>query len=114
MTLSTCLLLTEDGEALCAWSFRWGFPARLRNPFTVPKGEGALGIVFASARVRQVESPRGTATENCCRRFFSARGSRRALIVPLKADGRVIGAAFYGSQTVKDILPKRRSRNFPT
>jgi len=98
--LTTCLLLTEEQEGLLHVEFSLGVSSTFAQSIHVPKGEGAIGIVFASALVRQVASSDG-AEDKILQALFQRQRLSSAVIVPLKADGRVIGAAFYGSQATR-------------
>jgi signal transduction histidine kinase len=103
--LTTCLLLTEEREGLLHVVFSLGISNTFAQSIHVPKGEGVLGVVFASAVVRQVESPNGDG-DKILQALFQRQRLSSAVIAPLKADGRVIGAAFYGSQAVKTYSPQ--------
>jgi signal transduction histidine kinase/putative methionine-R-sulfoxide reductase with GAF domain len=103
--LTTCLFFVEELEGLLHVGYSLGVSSTFAQSIHVPKGEGVLGIVFASALVRQVESPNGNG-DKTLQALFQRHRLSSAVIVPLKADGRVIGTAFYGSQTVKTFSPE--------
>jgi signal transduction histidine kinase len=101
--LSTCLLLTDAGEGLLRVVFSLGVSSTFAQSIAVSKGQGAVGVVFASALVRQIDNPNGNGDDALVQQLFARQRLSSALITPLQAEGRVIGAAFYGSQTAKSF-----------
>src|SRR4051794_29103804 len=58
---SVCLLLTEKSGGVLEPEFSLGLSSAFVRSLRVPRGEGALGVVFASGLARQMESPSGDA-----------------------------------------------------
>src|SRR6266581_5487011 len=54
--LSTCLLLTDAGDGLLRAEFSLGVSSVFAQTLSIPKGEGSIGVVYASALPRQVEA----------------------------------------------------------
>jgi signal transduction histidine kinase len=100
--LGTCLLLTDSGDSILRVEFSLGISNTFARSIEVPRGEGVIGVVFASALPRRVESPNGHG-DKLLPALFQRQRLSSALILPLRAEGRIIGAAFYGSQTAKTI-----------
>jgi len=103
--LSACLLLTEEREGLLHVEMSLGVSSTFAQSIHVPRGEGVIGIAFASALPRQVESS-NSGDDKVLHALFQRQRLCGAVLVPLKADGRVIGVALYGSQTVKTFSPE--------
>src|SRR5690349_2003306 len=56
-SLSLCLLMTDSGDGVLRAEFSLGVSSAFAESFTVRKGEGAVGVVFASALPRQFTLP---------------------------------------------------------
>ncbi len=104
--LSTCLLLADTGEGALRAEFSLGVSSTFAQSLSVLRGEGSIGVVFASALARQVESPNGKEDDPLLHMIFQRQRLSAALMIPLKAEGRVLGTAFYGSQTAKTFSEK--------
>src|SRR5258706_1162214 len=107
--LSTCLLLVDSGEGVLKVAFSNGVSSAFAQSFNIPMGEGAIGVVFASALPRQIVEPNGKEADPLLHALFQRQRLSAAMIVPLKAEGRVIGTAFYGSQTATSFSEEAMS-----
>jgi signal transduction histidine kinase len=99
--LSTCLLFVDAGDGLLQVEFSLGVSQTYAQSVGVPRGQGPIGVAYASALPRQIQAPKDLDGDDLLRTLFQRQKLSAALILPLKAEGRVLGAAFFGSQTVK-------------
>src|SRR5207302_5006385 len=99
--LSTCLLLVEGPDGLLRAEFSFGISQTFAQSFGVPKGAGPIGVAFASGLPRQIEGQNDLDGDDLLRSLFQRQRLAAALILPLKAEGRDLGAAFFGAQTMK-------------
>jgi len=104
--LSSCLLLTESSDGLLRAEFFIGVSSAFAQTFQIPRGEGSIGVVFASALPRHIEGPNGHEDDALCIRSFSASVYRQRFFSRSKTEGRVLGTAFWGSQTLKTFSPE--------
>ncbi len=98
--LSTCLLFVDAGDDILKVEFSLGISQTFAQAALVSKGDGPIGVAFASALPRQIQMP-DLDGNDLLRTLFQRQRLSAALILPLKAEGRVLGAAFFGSQTEK-------------
>jgi len=107
--LSACLFLTDPGEGPLRVEFSLGLSSVFAGSIRVPKGEGVIGMVYASAVMRQVEAGQRQDGDPLLDTLIQRQRLSAVLILPLKADGRIIGAAVYGSQTARQF-PEEAAR----
>ncbi len=101
--LSSCLLFVDSGDDVLKPEFSLGISQTFAQSIGVPKGQGPIGVAFASALPRKIQSPKDLDGNELLRTLFQRQRLTSALILPLKAEGRVLGAAFFGSPTVKSF-----------
>ena len=75
--LGTCLFLTDSGDGFLRVEFSLGVSSVFAQSLQVPKGEGTIGVVYASALARQIQSPKEAGRRSPAAPCFNARGSRR-------------------------------------
>ena len=110
-TLSTCLLLTDSGDGVLRAEFSLGVSAAFAQSFHGSQ-RGRIhrrGVCLRSSAPDRRQN--GNGDDPLLHTLFQRQRLSSALIVPLKAEGRVLGAAFYGSQTLKTFLRRSRRRS---
>ena len=99
--LTTCLLLVDAGDGLLQVDYSMGISQTFAQSIRIPRGEGLIGVSYASALPRQIEAPKDLNGDELLNTLFQRQRLATSLILPLKAEGRVLGAAFFGSQATR-------------
>lgn len=106
--ISCCLLLVETPEGPLRAEYAMGVSQTFAQTIDVQQGQGLLGIVFASGLARQIDSEKEAAEDALLATLFQRQRLRGARLVPLKAEGRVLGVALYGSQNALALGDKEQ------
>jgi signal transduction histidine kinase len=98
--LSSCVFLLEDPNGALRSEYALGVSQTFTQTFTAQKGEGSIGVVYASGLPRVLSSPKEWADDPRLSALFERQRLLSGYLLPLKAEGRILGVAIYGSQSV--------------
>lgn len=96
--LQTCLLLTESADDGLVAEYAVGVSQAFVKSIRVPRGETVIGAVYASGLARQIDHEKECAHDEILFTLFQRQRLRAARLLPLKAEGRVLGVAVWGAQ----------------
>ena len=101
--VQTCLLLTESADGLLRAEYSLGVSQTFSQSVAIPRGQGLIGIAFASDRAREIQAAKDLAADDFMKALFQRQRLASGVVIPLKSEGRVIGTAFFASQTAKNF-----------
>ncbi len=110
---STCILLVENNDGFLRAEYALGVSQTFTQSVRIAKGEGAIGVAYASALARVIASGEELEDKEVLKSLFERQRLKSAILLPLKAEGRVIGTALFGSQQAKR-LPEDRIQELST
>ncbi len=99
--LSSCLLLVESSGTLSA-EYALGVSQSFAQSIVITNGDGLIGIAYASALPRLV-TKKEILNGDLLGTLFERQRLTQALLLPLKAEGRVLGIALFGTQNARSI-----------
>jgi signal transduction histidine kinase len=93
--LSSCLLFVLEGDALIVEASA-GVSTQFAKSLRVKPGEGLVGVTYASGAVRHLAE--ADDQDPVLGQLLERQPIGASVLVPMKADGRVVGTAVYLSQ----------------
>lgn len=96
--LNCCLLLVEADAGRLRVDYAIGVSQTYVQTVEVMTGEGIAGVAYASALARQIDSENEVSDDPFLSTLFQRQRLRGARLIPLKAEGRILGVAVYGAQ----------------
>lgn len=97
--LSVCMLLTDQGDGTLAPVYFAGVSSAFASGLSVRSGQGIAGVVSASGTARRLDPLNGGEEDSFLKDLVTRHQLRSAFLVPLKAEGRVLGTALFGART---------------